>query len=949
MSSKFGYQKPISEERKINLVPKKLSNPNFLKRINLYRNRTSKFRSNGTGPNSNPFNHSSVISRKDILNSYDQNLLKEAWIQLCNYIHKNYETGKGTYIKGLGTFTFLDPEINLEGTTNQYKRDLKLRRPIFIVSPEFHEFIRPGMFTKTNGLIPFTQKNYNRVNMKIINYNEIAIALNISKDECMQIFKHIICDMGEQVKTSKYISKELPGIGEILIKDNIFGVKFNDDFMKEICDKTEKLIMLKKTLYFNADRHRYKPNNCLGNINNQEKSVNEIIPKVSPVTRLTNDAENWLEKSMNIKPSEYDNQEETKQTFNKVENNNPNNVWNSQSFFEVSNPRNFLNKKEKEDLINSKNNNLGNIPEEIQRAIIINKGPLIRELKEYDRNINGFITRFEVIRAFDKCNIHPKLTMEMISDLINPHVQDSDFVDYNKLITIIIKKIKHNLKNTSFNPDGKDNLFNSFNTKYIFGPEHKKKISNEDKSKKSHCSSLKKISGTKINQIEEINKEENKEKNNFNFNEYNNLNIKISEVENEIMSIKLILDDVIIHKKNLENSLKYEKFMNNEQEIDYLDFIKLLKAYSITYPEEKILKILKFIHIVNPLKMNLNLLNIKFKECKISSSEMTDKEIEESLMSILFDNKLDLKQFLFSKKQEITQNEFVYLLHDKTKFSDNILQAIFQKLSNNYIYLSYDTFLNVKNSLEKNISNPLNDNFYISSCKRIFSRIKSQQISIDNYFMKLVRNNYLRKSNSLNRIDFILAMEKEEYEPPFTEKELNFIFDKMKDNQLGDLDRKEFKKAISKEYNALHKMQDLIKKMKLTFDDLTFRMDISPDDYWRDIIFWEFKIKIKKIGGDYSNEFIESLYIELVGDLDKTINIKYLLDSLNVYHKNDFIKINNESFINNFISNIRSKVDYHTLKSSFEQEDKNFSGKISKALFCQVINNFTKLYISKNR
>ena len=940
MSSNIGYQKLNSEERKINLIPKKIPNPNFLKRINLYRNRISKLPNSGTGTESVPVNHSSIISRKYILNSYDQNLLREAWIQLCNYIHKNYETGKGTYIKGLGTFTFLDPEINLEGTTNQYKRDLKLRRPIFIVSPEFYEFIRPGMFTKTNGLIPFTQKNYNRVNMKIINYNEIAIALNISKDECMQIFKHIICDMGEQVGTCKYIIKELPRIGEIIIKDNIFGVKFNDDFIKEICDKTEKLILLKKTLYFNTDRHRYKHNTCLGNINKQENSVNEIIPKVSPITRLTKDAENWLEKSMKIKPSEYDNDEETKQTFNKVENNNPNNVWNSQSFFEVSSPRNILNKnkKEKENLINTKNNNLSSIPEEIQKAIIINKGQLIRELKEYDRNINGFITRFEVVRAFDKCNIHPKLTMEMINDLINPYVQDSDFVDYHKLVAKIIKKIKHNLKNT----DEKDNLFNSFNNKFTFGPNHKKKILKDDKSKKNQCTSLKKISGPKINSFEENNKQENEEKINFNFDDYNNLYINVSEVENEIMSIKLILDDMIIHKKNLENSVKFEKFMNNDQEINYLDFIKLLKVYSITYPEEKILKILKFIHILNPLKMTLNLLNLKFNQCKISSSEMTDKEIEEALNIILFDAKLDLQYILFSKKREVTQNEFVYLLHDKTKFSDNILQAIFQTLSNNNIYLSSDTLLSVKNNLEKNISNPLNDTFYIASCKRILAKIKSLQLSIDNYFMKLLRYNYLRKTNSLNRVDFILAMEKEEYEPPFKEKELNFIFHKMKNNQLGDLDRKEFKKAISKEYNALHKMQDLIKKMKLTFDDLTFRMDIAPDDYWRDIIFWEFKLKIKKIGGDYSNEFIESLYIELVGDLDKTINIKYLLDSLNVYHNNEFIKINNESFIKNFISNIRSKVDYHTLKSSFEQEDKNFSGKISKALFCSVINKFTK-------
>ena len=185
-------------------------------------------------------------------------------------------------------------------------------------------------------------------------------------------------------------------------------------------------------------------------------------------------------------------------------------------------------------------------------------------------------------------------------------------------------------------------------------------------------------------------------------------------------------------------------------------------------------------------------------------------------------------------------------------------------------------------------------------------------------------------------------MEKEEYEPPFTEKELIFIYDKMKNNKNGNLERKEFKNAINKEYNTLNKIHDLIKKMKLTLDDLMFRMDIGINDYSKDINFWEFKSKIKNINSDYSNNFIESLYIELVGDLDKNINIKFLLDSLNVYQNSKFLNINKESFIKNFISNIRSKIDYNALKDSFEKEDKNFSGKISKAKFCIIINKYIK-------
>ena len=63
--------------------------------------------------------------------------------------------------------------------------------------------------------------------------------------------------------------------------------------------------------------------------------------------------------------------------------------------------------------------------------------------------------------------------MEIINDLINPYIKDPDNVDYYKLVTIIIKEIKYNLKNISFNQNG--NLYNnSFDNKFRFG--YNKKI-----------------------------------------------------------------------------------------------------------------------------------------------------------------------------------------------------------------------------------------------------------------------------------------------------------------------------------------------------------------------------------------------------------------------------------------------------------------------------------------
>jgi hypothetical protein len=75
-----------------------------------------------------------LLNREDILKSFSPEVLNKAWNCLCEFIAQNYESGKGTLIKGFGTFTFISSEVNLEGTTNQFQRDKKSKKPVFIVS-----------------------------------------------------------------------------------------------------------------------------------------------------------------------------------------------------------------------------------------------------------------------------------------------------------------------------------------------------------------------------------------------------------------------------------------------------------------------------------------------------------------------------------------------------------------------------------------------------------------------------------------------------------------------------------------------------------------------------------------------------------------------------------------------------------------------------------------------
>jgi hypothetical protein len=140
----------------------------------------------------------SNISRKDILKNYSNDIIDSCWEGFCKFIAQNYQTGRGTIIPKFGTFTFNHVEVNLEGTTNQYVRDLKARRPVFLVSSDFVESLNPGIYSN-GGLIYYTQKMNNNIAHVKINYAEIAFSLNIKKEDCFVIIDNLLKHIAESI------------------------------------------------------------------------------------------------------------------------------------------------------------------------------------------------------------------------------------------------------------------------------------------------------------------------------------------------------------------------------------------------------------------------------------------------------------------------------------------------------------------------------------------------------------------------------------------------------------------------------------------------------------------------------------------------------------------------------------------------------------------------------
>ena len=174
-----------------------------------------------------------ILDRLDFINNYTQEVIDACWEALSINVIQNYHRGKGTSIKGFGTFTFKNPDLNLEGTTNQNIRDKKPKSPVFIVSKEFNENFCAGEYTKQNGIRYYTQKESKNVSIVKLNLAEMAYSLSMSKEEVANLLKHLIFHLNKMIVDRTFKNKILPGLGVLVNRNNIIAVKFNEPLVIE--------------------------------------------------------------------------------------------------------------------------------------------------------------------------------------------------------------------------------------------------------------------------------------------------------------------------------------------------------------------------------------------------------------------------------------------------------------------------------------------------------------------------------------------------------------------------------------------------------------------------------------------------------------------------------------------------------------------------------------------
>ena len=702
------------------------------------------------------FNQWGGISYADILSNYPEDMINACWNNLSRFILENYQAGKGTMIKGFGTFTFTNVEYSLEGTTNQYDRDIKKRKPVFIVSTELVEYLKPGMYNKKGGLLYYTQKINNSVSIVKVNYAKISYGLNISKEECYTILSTTFKLMGDQIRRGEYVPKYMQDLGLLVLRGHIFGMQFNDNLFENLSQKTQKLIHTKKNLNLYMETK-----DCKGirhwNIEDIDKAERDIRPKKAVITKITKSGDQWLQKNLgiNVKKDIKDEPRDDLYLNKAIDKNEFYVDQRDYRKFPIQNLRGL------------------NIPQNILEGIYNSKYLLTRNMKRIDRHGDGLIPKYDFINCFRDTNCHHLLRTELIEKIVDTYINndpDVIMIHYNHLINALCNDIKYIM----------DNEYNNFPIE-----KYRYTIPKNNRRAQSAYAYNKESGNLKNNAISAIQT-------------YNNLD-KVEETE--------IFDDMdkidrlgeFISKEN-----------NNSKMISYLGLISLLRKHKLNIDKVKMIKILKFLDIKNPNAFYLNeVLNKIYKYfIKIRNNNQKTKprakkgkqRINKDYDNENRDNNFIInaiqiiKNRIFAKGEEIDliNKYFEHLLSYNICRKENIiypdeLQRLFQIEEYDFTPDEINLIFHYLDSKNDGYIDRLE---FISAFKEIpypvtiiKNFIKNNNLSVGDIAYKVGIdlfniNNYEEISNNLiDRMDFRVKLKalNDEFEPDFIDSLFNII------------------------------------------------------------------------------------------------------------------------------------------------------------------------------
>ena len=834
------------------------------------------------------FNNWGGINYQEILSNYPNEVIDKCWLNLSRSIIENHHSGKGTFIKGLGTFTFTNVEYNLEGTTNQYDRDIKPRVPLFLVSNEFIDYLKPGIFTEKSGLIYYTQKLNNKVPIIKVNYAKISYGANISKEECFTIISSTIKFMADQIRRKVYNNnKVLPGVGLFINRGNIFGVRFDYNLMDNTALQTQRLVHTKKNLRFYMETKDSEgiPHKDIVDI---DKAERDLRPKTAVITKITPSGDTYLQ-GMGI-----DVKKDIKEFprddlfFGKVNNKKEYKV--DQRIF-----REFP----KQDLLGLR------ISQDILEAIYNNKSLLLRGMKQIDRHGDGLIPKYDFINSVRKTNVHHGLRIELIEKITNAYIGNDPniiMIQYNNLLNALCKDIKKIIDH-----------------EYSYFPIEKYKYTIPKKNKRANSAYAFSLDGGNLENwaISSLSR-------------YHNLPpINGGDVLDDINKIGRVIYYI---KNNLKNNI-----------ISYLTLISKLQSYKISINKVQMIKILKFLEIQNPNAFSIHDFITKLNKhtaCippntstsynfRPKSSFNLNKRYRTNVNHFNNNSNFNTEQEKFSPDENINIQS-----HQNLKPS-NSTQNLMENNTINKLK-NFNTF-----------SNPETD---IKVLKLIRDRIYTYGNELDEiskYYDHLLSYNICRKENIIFPDEFERLLQLEKYDLNINEIQSAFNYiDTKKD---GFIDRIEFIQVLRNVPHPISTIHNYIRNHKLTIDDIAYMMGYDiyncplQDTLNVKIDRLYFLTKMKMINEKFEDDFLQSLFFSITnGKTETTIN--HIFNIFNIFNDDSYKDLlSNKADIESQCLNIIPKcVSFKEAKQNYLKIDKYITGKVSTEKFLSQMRIYLK-------
>ena len=886
------------------------------------------------------------LRRENIIAKFTQEELDSCWASLSTNIIQNYHRGKATFIKGFGTFTFKGVDLNLEGTTNEIIRDKKERGPIFLVSKEFIHDLKSGEYTKQYGVRYFTSKENKNIPILNINFAEIAFSLSMSKDKVYEIIKHLILYIKESIIKKKFKNKIMPGLGVLILKQNILAVKFNENFGNFIKSKNKKLNDLKNNLSLDMCFDNAKELE-IGTCPDVYKTSENIKAMNSLSTECQQSAKNFLKNKYNIHilNNNFKINSNPQNTFFANER-KEDNFYKNKFFRQKNFPFSFINdikiknlsssrNKNRKDLISqenrSKHNNpLNNLDDNTLKTLSYFKGTMIKDCKDLDLEKTGSLPKEEAISVLIK-NI-PDLNHDIAQKIIEFYFV-SDQIDYMKLIAYLIK----GSKNTFIK---KKNYFNfaSFILKAIKTEKNDSLSDNPIVFKKNVNlrSVIQKSKAKKLAQIKEADKEIEKMKE-------NEMEKKRYEKEKEMFfenKQKMIEKNKqelrIISNLIPEIKIKYAVFL--DQNITSEELMRIFNKHDIFYQKNKLEDLLKFLEIKDINKFSLNefinsILLCKLINTSIDASQFSD--ILNQIKDIIYMH--GGKDFLFNNeinnRNTIDINTFVKLIKDKSSLSVDILKNVFYYIVKTNRDMTIDDYNEYFVSKITNL-NKYDEQYILNMMKKIILKMNDKFMNPSEYFDHLLSYNINTQLRVLSRLNWIKYMQLEKYD--FHAEDLDHLFnwiDIKKDNVI-DID--EFTNKCLYSLKPLNIMRNIIHNNKLDIEDLAHRMKIDISEI-KKFDYETFLGHVKRLDYTLPESFIRKIFDELKQEDKITgkefVDSKKFLDEINYVRPPEKY----QSFTKKYIDTVKEKTSYEDLKSQFEKYDRESLGNMTKLEYVKAM------------